>query len=73
MPTKEEMLIFAKNIETIVHEKELNYIDAITHFCEKNALEIESVVGLINHALKAKIEIDASNLNLVPKSNTLPI
>lgn len=73
MPTKEEMLVFAKSIETIVQEKELNYIDAITHFCEMNTLEIESVIGLINHALKAKIEIDASRLNLVPKSNTLPI
>lgn len=73
MPTKDEMLSFAKNIEKIVEENDLNYIDAITHFCEKNALEIESVIGLINHALKAKIEIDASKLNLVPKSNTLPI
>ena len=67
------MMSFAMNIENIVKEKELNYIDAITHFCEKNALEIESVINLINQSLKAKIEMDASRLNLVARSNTLPL
>lgn len=73
MATKDEMLSFAKNIEILVKEKELNYIDAITYFCEINSLEIESVTGLINQSLKAKIAYDASNLNLLPKSNTLPL
>lgn len=73
MATKDEMLSFAKSIEILVKEKELNYIDAITYFCEINSLEIESVTGLINQSLKAKIAYDASNLNLLPKSNTLPL
>lgn len=73
MPTKEEMLNFAMNIEKIVKEKDLNYIDAITHFCDSNALEIEAITGLINHSLKAKIAMDAAGLNLIPKSNTLPL
>ena len=73
MPTKEEMLSFAKTIEQIVEEKDLNYIDAVTYFCEINSLEIESVTNLINHSLKAKIAFDASQLNLLPKSNTLPV
>lgn len=73
MPTKEEMLSFAKSIEKIVKEKDLNYIDAVTYFCETNSLEIESVTNLINHSLKAKIAFDASQLNLLPKSNTLPV
>jgi hypothetical protein len=73
MPTKDEMLSFAKSIEQIVKEKDLNYIDAVTHFCEINSLEIESVTNLINHSLKAKIAYDASQLNLLPKSNTLPV
>lgn len=73
MPTKDEMILFAKNIEKIVNEKDLNYIDAITYFCEINSLEIESITNLINPSLKAKIAFDASQLNLLPKSNTLPI
>lgn len=73
MATKDEMLSFAKSIEILVNEKELNYIDAITYFCEINSLEIEAVTGLINQSLKAKIAYDASNLNLLPKSNTLPL
>ena len=32
---------FAIEIEKIVVEEELNYIDAILHFCEKNSVEIE--------------------------------
>lgn len=73
MPTKDEMLSFARSIETIVKEKEMNYIDAITHFCEINSLEIESVTNLVNSSLKSKIAIDATKLNLLPKSNTLPL
>lgn len=73
MPTKDEMLSFAKSIDALVKEKEMNYIDAVTYFCEINSLEIESITSLINQSLKAKIAYDASQLNLLPKSNTLPL
>ena len=37
---------FAIEIEKIVAEEKINYIDAICHYCEINNLEIESVTKL---------------------------
>ena len=39
---------FAMEIEKIVAEDELNYIDAILHYCETNSLEVESITKLIS-------------------------
>ena len=43
---------FAMEIEKIVAEDELNYIDAILHYCETNSLEVESITKLISKPLK---------------------
>ena len=54
-PTK-----FAQEIETLVLEnKDMNYIDAIVHFCDKNSIDVESVPKLISKPLKEKIKCDA--------------
>ena len=60
---------FTEQIETIVLEKGLNYIDAIIHCCETQHLDPESVKNLITPPLKQKIESDAMNYNLL-KPNT---
>ena len=40
---------FAQEIESLVHENgNLNYIDAIIHFCEQNSIDLESVPKLIS-------------------------
>ena len=66
---------FAMEIEKIVSEEELNYIDAICHYCEKNGLEIESVTKLISKPLKEKLKFDAMELNFMKKTSRarLPI
>ena len=56
---------FAEQIETIVLEKGINYIDAIVHFCETQHLDPESVKNLITPPLKEKIESDAMSYNLL--------
>ena len=44
---------FALEIEKIVAEEKINYIDAIVHYCEVNELEVESVTKLcLNHSRK---------------------
>lgn len=74
MPTKEEMKSFAIQIERIVREKELNYIEAITHYCDRNSVELEIATKLIDKPLKAKIARVASDLHLIRKSRSrLPI
>ena len=70
-PTK-----FAQVIETLVLEnKDMNYIDAIVHFCEQNSIDLESVPKLISKPLKEKIKCDAQELNFMKKTSRakLPI
>ena len=67
---------FAENIETLVLEnKEMNYIDAIVHFCDQNNIDVESVPKLISKPLKEKIKCDAQQLNFMKKTSRakLPI
>ena len=61
---------FAENIETLVLEnKEMNYIDAIVHFCDENNIDVESVPKLISKPLKEKIKCDAQQLNFMKKTS----
>lgn len=73
MPTKDEMLKFAIEIEQLVSKTDYNYIEAIVEYCKKTGLEIEVASTLVNSNLKSKLESDAQDLNLLPKSNRLPI
>ena len=56
---------FAIEIEKIVSIEELNYIDAIVHYCEINSLEVESVTKLISKPLKERLKWDATRLNFM--------
>ena len=67
---------FAQEIEGLVQiNKEMNYIDAVLFFCEKNNIEIESISKLITKPLKEKIKCNAIELNFMKKSSRakLPI
>ena len=60
---------FAEQIESLVLEnKDMNYIDAIVHFCDQNNLDVESVPKLISKPLKEKIKCDAQELNFMKKT-----
>ena len=60
---------FAEQIESLVLEnKDMNYIDAIVHFCEQNSLDLESVPKLISKPLKEKIKYDAQQLNFMKRT-----
>jgi hypothetical protein len=72
MPTKEEMLKFAKAIEKIVSETDYNHMEAIVEYCKDTGMEIELAASLVNTNLKSKIEADAQDLNMLPKSQRLP-
>jgi hypothetical protein len=61
---------FSKIIEDIVKKNnDMNYIDAIVHYCEENNLEVESVSKLISKPLKEKIKCDAINLNFLKRTS----
>lgn len=61
---------FAQEIESLVHTNhDMNYIDAIVYFCEKNNIDLESVPKLISKPLKEKIKCDAMELNFLKKTS----
>jgi len=60
---------FAIEIEKIVSEDELNYIDAICHYCEINGLEVDSITKLVSKPLKERLKYDAINLNFMKKTS----
>ena len=61
---------FAEAIESLVlNNKEMNYIDAIIHFCDKNNIDVESVPKLISKPLKEKIKYEAQELNFLKRSS----
>ena len=60
---------FALEIEKIVAEEKINYIDAIVHYCEVNELEVESVTKLVSKPLKEKLKWDATRLNFMKRTS----
>jgi hypothetical protein len=74
MPTKDEMSKFAKSIESLVANTDYNYIEAIIEHCKMTGLEIEVAATLCNSNLKAKLENDAMDNNMLKvKSSRLPL
>ena len=67
---------FSHQIEDIVKEKRISYMDAIIYYADKNELELESVARLvkINSTIKEKLLVEAEDLNFMKeKSARLPI
>ena len=61
---------FANEIEKLVmSNSDMNYIDAIVHFCEANNIDLESVPKLISKPLKEKIKYEAMELNFLKKTS----
>ena len=60
---------FAIEIEKIVAEENLNYIDAIVYYCESNNLEVDSITKLMSKPLKEKLKYDAQELNFMKKTS----
>jgi ribosomal protein L11 len=59
---------FAEDIEALVLNTKMNYIDAIVEYCEQNSIEIESVSKLVSKPLKEKLKCNATELNFMRKT-----
>ena len=66
---------FYKELEVLVTQHNLNYVDAVVHFCEKHEIEIETAAAMIrsNQRIKSSIQIEGEELNLLPRTPRLPI
>ena len=60
---------FALEIEKIVAEDKMNYIDAICYYCEINELEVDSITKLISKPLQERLKYDAISLNFMKKTS----
>ena len=60
---------FSLEIENIVKDCSLNYIEAIVMYCEEKSIEIEGVNKLINKPLKEKLKYEAQKLNFIKKGS----
>lgn len=61
---------FSQEIEMMVkRNSDMNYIDAIVHFCEMNNIDLESVPKLISKPLKEKLKYDAMELNFLKRTS----
>ena len=59
---------FAADIEALVLDTNMNNIDSIVLYCEKNGIELESVGKLISKPLKDKVKFIATELNYLKKT-----
>jgi hypothetical protein len=75
MPTKEEKAQFYKEIDKIVTETngELNWLEAIIHYCTKTGMEVEVASTLVNEKLKKRLEEVATNNNYLKKTKRLNV
>lgn len=60
---------FSQDIEVLVLNSDLNYIEAIVSYCEENNIELDSVSKLISKPLKEKLKNEAMELNFLKKTS----
>jgi hypothetical protein len=66
---------FIEEIEALCKEKNIEYIDAVVEWCEKNNLEVETAAYWIKKdpAMKLKIQAEAETLNVLKRGARLPL
>jgi len=64
---------FALEIEQMVKNNDLSYMDAILEFCLQRSIEPETIAKLVNKQLKDKLEVEATALHFLPNKAKLPI
>ena len=62
-----------ENIENLVQQTKMTYIDAVMHYCEENKLEPETAGKMIGGKLKQNIQEEAEDLHLIERTSKLPI
>lgn len=66
---------FLNEIETFCILKNLDYIDGILYFCEKNNIEYEQISEIINKdpIFRSKVQYEAEELHFLKRPKRLPI
>jgi hypothetical protein len=66
---------FYEDVENLCRDKNLDYIDAVILWCDRNKIEVEYAASLIkkDQAIKEKIQVEAENLNILKRGARLPV
>ena len=66
---------FSLEIEKIVKEKRISYMDAVVWYCEQNDIDTGTISSLVSKSLKEKIKLEATNLRMLKyqKCGQLPV
>lgn len=66
---------FYVEIEKLVCQLNVSYMDAVVHYCEVNSLEIETAASIIknNSKIRAIVQNEGEDLNLLPRTAKLPL
>ena len=74
MLTKKEMAnTFSLEIEHLVKDTDMTYMDAIVWAAAAKVLEVETAAKLLNKNIKNKLEAEARDLNFLPRESKLPL
>lgn len=64
---------FCLFIDEMVKERKMNHMEAVLKYCEENFIDPEDISSLVNKNLKAKIELNMIEANLLPKRGSLDL
>lgn len=66
---------FSTEVRALIEEKQMEYIDAVVHWCELNNLDVEYAASLVktDPVIMSKIQIEAEDLHFLKKSARLPV
>ena len=66
---------FVEEVESLKQSKNVEYIDAIVMWCDSHKLDIETAANWIKSdpVMKAKVQVEAENLNILKRGARLPL
>jgi len=62
---------FIAEVEALVKTKKMSYMDAVLYVCAEKDIEPERIVRFIDKGLKDKIQVNAEELNYLPKTSRI--
>jgi len=65
---------FSEDIENLVWELDVTYMEAVLIWCERKNIEVDQIVGFIKRDsnLKANIQMEGERINMLEKTARLP-